>query len=125
MATSGWRQLLSGFPWFQGEGNFLIAAYSEFMPPPPLGRKPCTHSERDPFLFSDDDPWGWRVTEYEEAWELRPGLEQIAHCVVGALVHLARGKPGHGISPNKLADNLYWSAELAERSPGLSHERFV
>ena len=28
------------FPWFEGEGNYPIPAYSEFMPPPRVGRKP-------------------------------------------------------------------------------------
>lgn len=125
MPASGWRQLLSGFPWFRGEGNYPIPAYSEFMPPPRLGRKPYPFAERDPLLFSEDDPWGWRVSEYEEWWELRPGLEQLACRIVGSLVALARGKPGHGIAPNKLDDNLYWSPELAERSVALTHERFV
>src|SRR5262249_15141064 len=34
MSASGWKELVGGFPWFEGEGKFPIAAYSEFMPPP-------------------------------------------------------------------------------------------
>jgi hypothetical protein len=125
MATFGWKPLLAGFPWFRGEGRYPLPAYSEFMAPPRLGRKPYPFAESDPFLFTADDPAGWHVTEYEEAWELRPGLEHLAQRVVGALVHLAEGKPGHGISHSKLSDNLFWSPELAERAGGLAHERFV
>jgi hypothetical protein len=29
-------------------------------------------------LFAEDDPYGWRVPEIEEEYELRPGLAQIA-----------------------------------------------
>ena len=40
MPTAGWKQLLAGWPWFEGEGSYPIAAYSEFMPPPRLSRRP-------------------------------------------------------------------------------------
>jgi hypothetical protein len=76
-------------------------------------------------LFSEDDPWGWRVTEYEEAWELRPGLEALAQQLVGALVRLGQGKAAHGISRGKLAENPYWPAALSEQAGALAHERFV
>jgi hypothetical protein len=76
MAAAGWKQLLGGYPWFQGEGSYPIAAYSEFMPPPRLGRKPYG-TFPGPF-FDEEDPWGLPVTEYEEAWQLRPGLERLA-----------------------------------------------
>ncbi len=39
MAEQGWQKLLAGYPWFAGEGNYPIAAYSEYMPPPRVGRK--------------------------------------------------------------------------------------
>ena len=75
MPMPGWKQLLAGWPWFQGEGSYPIAAYSEFMPPPRLGWKPYGNEPPDPQLFIDEDPWGWYVTEYEEANELQPGLD--------------------------------------------------
>ena len=68
MASRVWQHLLAGFPWFQGEGNYPIAAYSEFMPPPRLGRLP--YGPIDGQLFMDSDPFGWHITEYEEALAL-------------------------------------------------------
>ena len=76
MPATGWKQLLAGAPWFRGPDKHPIAAYSEFMPPPRLGRKPYDHFT-DPVLFDAGDPWGWHITEYEEALELRPGLENV------------------------------------------------
>lgn len=38
MAKHGWHQLLDGAPWFEKEGAYPIAAYSEFIPPPRRGR---------------------------------------------------------------------------------------
>jgi hypothetical protein len=119
----GWPQLLHGFPWFRGEGCYPIAAYSEFMPPAHLGRRP--YGTGNPFLLSEDDPWGWAVTEYQEIQQIRPGLENIGRQIVNALVHLGEGRFAHGVSRNKLADNPYWPAELAEHAGKLKHERYV
>ena len=93
MAASGWKRLLAGRPWFRGQDSYPIAAYSEFMPPPRLGLKPYPFAEREPYPFFEDDPSGWQITEYEEALELRPGLERVAAQVVTALVHLGHGRP--------------------------------
>src|SRR5215831_3917899 len=123
MADGGWKDLVRGWPWFRGEGRFPIAAYSEFMPPPYLGRKPCGSSEEP--LFAEDDPWGWPITEYEEALELCPGLEQLAGPVARAVVRLGRGRPGHGLPDDLLTDNPYWPPELAEKAGELPHERYV
>ena len=122
MPTQGWKQLLAGPAWFEGAGRYPIAAYSEFMPPPRLGRKVYGHLELLP--FADDDPWGWRVSEYEQAFELTPGLDLLAQEIVGALGHLGRGEPAHGIAQNKLLDNPYWPEEL-RRAPAPHGERFV
>src|SRR5258708_7408755 len=123
MPKQGWKQLLAGWPWFRGQGHFPIAAYSEFMPPPRLIRKP--YGTVNPMLFAEDDPWGWPITEYEEAFMLRPGLEKIAKQVVGALVRLGQGQAAHGISQGKLSDNPYWPPELAEHAGKLAHEHYV
>src|SRR5207244_13357437 len=40
MPTQGWKRLLDRWPWFRGEGRYPIAAYSEFMPPQRVLRKP-------------------------------------------------------------------------------------
>ncbi len=123
MPTSGWKHLLAGFPWFQGEGSYPVSAYSEFMPPPRLARKPYGTSAGLP--FDDRDPWGVPVSEYEEAWEFGPGLEKLAGHVVGALLNLAHGRRCRGISKYKLVGNPYWPPELAERAGRLKHDRCI
>jgi hypothetical protein len=112
MAKPGWKQLLAGAPWFDKPGRYPIPAYSEFMPPPRLGRKP--YGRLDTLLFCEQDPWGWHVTEYEEAFELRPGLQLLAQEFLHALRHLGRGEPAHGIAHNKLQDNPYWPDALRQ-----------
>jgi hypothetical protein len=114
-------------PWFQGEGNYPIAAYSEFIPPPRLSRKPYDwHTARGgPQPVHEADPWGWQVTEYEEAFHLQPGLEILGAQLVAALAHLGRGEPAHGIARGKLVENPYWPPELHEQAGSFAHERYV
>jgi hypothetical protein len=119
MADRGWKQLLANHTWFHGKGKYPISAYSEFMPPPRLGRK--AYGSIDHSLFAEDDPSGWHVTEYEEAFELRPGLAHIARELVTALHHLGRCEPAHGISQYKLRDNPFWT-EHTQAPPA---ERYV
>src|SRR6266849_4608733 len=114
MPKQGWKQLLAGWPWFRGQGRYPIAAYSEFMPPPRLIRK--AYGNYNPLLFDEGDPWGWPITEYEEALVLRPGLQKIAKQVVCTLAHLGHCPAAHGIARNKLTDNPYWPAQLAEHA---------
>jgi hypothetical protein len=75
--------------------------------------------------FVEGDPWGWRVTEVEEATELRPGLAKVAQQVVGALTRLLRGQSTHGLSRSKLEGNPYWPPELSARAGKLAHDRLV
>jgi hypothetical protein len=124
MPAEGWKRLLAGAPWFRGPGKYPIAAYSEFMPPPRLGHK-AYDQFIDPNLYRPDDPWGWPVTEYEEALELHPGMEKTAQQIVGALVHLGRGQSAHGIARGKLQANPCWPDELAAQAGKLAHERYV
>jgi hypothetical protein len=119
MAERGWKQLLANHTWFHGPGKYPITAYSEFMPPPRLGRK--AYGSIDRLLLADDDPFGWHITEYEQAAELNPGLTQIARELVTALHHLGRGEPAHGISRRKLHGNAYWPEQTI--APG--SERYV
>ena len=122
MAAQGWQKLLADYPWFEGEGNYPIAAYSEFMPPPRLGRKP--YGSIDHCLFHEDDPCGWQVSEYEEALELQPGLAMIAKELMHLVCHLGHRDPAHGIARKKLDGNPYWPADI-EASGAPPHERYV
>ena len=120
----GWQKLLDGFPWFSGEGRFSLPAYSEFMPPPWLGLSP--YGTPDPANPPERDPFGWNISEIEEEYELKPGMERLAHEVISALSTFG-GATVHLISGHKAANlegNPYWPSELA-RAGALPHERFV
>src|SRR5687767_11107561 len=93
MRPSGWQQLIPPPPFLRGEGACPIEAVSEFVPPPRVGWKPYGDGSPDPALLAPDDPWGWRVTEYEEAREIQPGLPQIAGQVVREVARLLDGNP--------------------------------
>ncbi len=117
---------MDGFPWLSREGEFPLPAYSEFMPPPRLGRKP--YGASDPACFPPDDPTGWNISEAEEEWELQPGLNRLADPILTALVKLGRGEPAFAIAGHgglNLLNNPYWPPELAGRAGKLPHERFV
>lgn len=120
-ARYGWRTLLSQEDVFCGDDRFPIPAYSEFMPGPYVGRKP--YGELDPFLFIPGDDTRWRISEYQEALQLRPGLEEIGRHILGELRKLAQGQ--HAFSKALLADNPYWPETLAARAGSLQHERYV
>ena len=126
MTKNGWEQLLEGELWLSPDGHYPIPAYSEFMPGPKVGCTPF--GSRDASLFHDDDPFGWYVSELEEEYELRPGLEEIAHQVLDHLVKLGQSKPasfiaGHG--GRNLRDNPYWPPELAAHAGHLPNERYL
>jgi len=121
----GWKALLAEEP-EHAPREFPLPAYSEFMPPPRLGRKP--YGEPDPDLFTQDDPWGWHVSEAEEEWELRPGLEHIASEVYRSVLAFARGDSApliHGVRGSSLVDNPYWPPELAASVGHHPGERLV
>jgi hypothetical protein len=118
----GWENLADSCS-FRGQGKHPVAAYSDFMPPIYLGCKPYG-GMMDGF-FSEEDPCGFPVTEHEEYYELRPGLENIAHQVLETMLHLVHGEAGKRLAKNKLVNNPYWSPELARQAKTLKHERFV
>ena len=122
MSSMGWKNLIEGCA-FRGKGQYAIAAYSEFMPPIALGCSPYT-GKADGF-FSAEDLDGFPLTEFEEHYQLRPGLENVAHQVLEALVHLVRGENIKHLSRSKLLGNPYWPSDLASRAGTLKHERFV
>ncbi len=124
--NNGWQILLDGYPWFRGEGSFPLPAYSEFMPPPRLGRKPL--GKADPLLVSEQDPYGWPVSEIEEEYELKPGLEHLASQILSELTLLGQGLPAHLIAGHRsqnLEGNPYWPPELAEHAGRLDHEHYI
>ncbi len=122
MVEQGWQKLLAGFPWFEGEGNYPITAYSEYMPPPRMGRK--AYGDIDHVLYQEDDPCGWHVTEYEEALELQPGMAMIAKELVHIARRLGARDAAHGIAQKKLEGNPYWPEDM-QAAGAPKHERYV
>src|SRR5215207_4362896 len=92
MSARGWMQLIPSAG-FGGAGSYPLEAYSEFLPPPRIGWKPYGDPSPDPEVFAADDPWGCRVSEFEEARELAPGLLQVARQVLPQLARLLDGDP--------------------------------
>jgi hypothetical protein len=124
--TNGWKKFLTGYPWFRCKGCYSITAYSEFMPPPRLGLKP--YGKPDNRILEEDDPFGWKISEMEEEYELKPGIEHIGHQIMGNILKLGKGLPQHYISGHggeNLVNNPYWPPELASRAGSLSQERYV
>jgi hypothetical protein len=119
----GWKRILNDWPWFAGAGEYAISAYSEFMPPPRLGRR--AYGSEDLLLFRPDDPWGWHVNEYEQGFELSPGLSAITQLFLEKIVHLAHGRSEHGIPKIDLEGNPFWPPVLAQQRSRIKHERFV
>jgi hypothetical protein len=122
----GWEKLLDGFPWFRCDGCFPVTAYSEFMPAPLLGRKP--YGKPDYRLISENDPFGWKITELEEEYELKPGIEHVGQQIMSSIIKLGKGATEHFISGHggeNLINNPYWPPELASAVGSLDNERFV
>jgi len=123
MSAQGWKRLLVGAPWFRGADAYPLPAYSEFMPAP---RLLCTpQGEVDGAVFAAAAPHGFGVSEFEEAVQLRPGLERLAAQLVAAMDDLGHGRPGHGLSRNALSHNPYWPDEFALGGAAPAHERYV
>ena len=123
---AGWKKLISGYPWFRCNGCYPISAYSEFMPPPRLAYKP--YGKPDSRILSENDLFGWNITEMEEEYELKPGIEHIGQQIMKNIIKLGKGLPEHFISGHggeNLRNNPYWPTELAERAGLLLHEKYV
>ena len=124
--SNGWRALTDGFPWFAGAGRFALPAYSEFMPPPRLGRTLC--GELDTTLFDEADPYGWRVSEVEEAHQLQNGMHDVATEVMNHLVRFAKDTSTvhvGGPDARNLKGNPFWSDELGRHAAELARRRHV
>jgi hypothetical protein len=120
---AGWNLLLPPGPWHRRPGAHPIPAYSEFMPAPPVGRR-AYGGDADPVLFAAGDPFGWHITEYEESFELRPGLAHLATELLRALQRLGRRQGGHGIGRTKLHGNPCWPEPLLSAGAP-AHERYL
>src|SRR5881394_3856478 len=105
MSQSGWAKLIPQGSCFHGEGAFRLEAYSEFMPPPRLGWKPYACQPVDEELYSPDDPWGWKVNEFDEALELQPGMRQIGGQIMSRLSRLLDGDRETSLPKHTLNDN--------------------
>jgi Peptidase family M28 len=124
--SKGWQKLLTGYPWFRCKGCYEIKAYSEFMPPPRLSYKP--YGKPDNRILQEDDPYGWKISEMEEEYELKPGIEHIGYQIMSNILKLGKGLPEHFISGHggeNLFKNPYWPSELSDHAGSLLHERFV
>ena len=117
MPGSGWKRLMPNSTYLRGEGAYPIEAYSEFVPPRALVGNPYGDGGFDPAVFDPLDPFGWRISEYEEAREIRPGLPLIAQQVVGEIGRLLDGDPDTDIRELDLTDNPYWPPELGRSRP--------
>ena len=96
------------------------------MPPPRLGYK--TYGKPDHRVLPEDDPFGWNISEMEEEYELKPGIDHIGHQIMNNILKLGKGLPEHYISGHggeNLVNNPYWPRELSAHAGSLSHERFV
>ena len=112
--TTGWMSVLAAAA---QPASFPILAYSEFMPPPRLARRPL--GEWETGSFDPADPWGLQISEAQTAWELEPGLEHVAHALLGAFADLADGQPPpliRGHHSQHLEGNPYWPPELARKA---------
>jgi Peptidase family M28 len=124
MARSGWWKLIPSDDGARGAGAFHIEAYSEYMPPPRVGWKPYGPVPISNQLFSPDDPFGWKVHEFDETLELQPGLLQIARQLLTRLKRLQDGNPDTGLPRHVSRDNPFWPPELA-REENLQNDRCV
>jgi hypothetical protein len=122
----GWSELMTDFTLLNVEGSFPLPAYSEFMPPPRIGRTP--YGEVDSSIFSKDDDYGWHISELEEESELKPGIEHIGKQIMHQIIKLGKGETVNhifGHQHQNLINNPYWPDDLAKRAGKLINEKYV
>jgi hypothetical protein len=88
-----------------------------------VGWKPYGPVPVNVHLFAPDDPFGWKVHEFDEALELQPGLHQIARDLMTRLKRLQDGNPETGLPRHICRDNPFWPPELA--GANLQNDRCV
>jgi len=99
---------------FKQYSQYPLMAYSEFMPS--INFTCRAQDGMTKGFFQKDVPLEFSITEYEEAFELQPGLESIALQILKALAHLIKEESAEGLSQNKLINNPYWPDELAQQA---------
>ncbi len=114
MSGKGWQSLIPQKNYLKGDSDFHINAYSEFMPPPRVGWRPYGPVPINNNLFSQDDPFGWKIHEFDEALELLPGLHQIAKDLLRRLKKLQDGNPETGLPRHISRDNPFWPPEIEQ-----------
>jgi len=122
----GWQKLCEGFPWFEGENRYPIRAYSEYMPPQKTGVNP-SNGKVYPWVFDEDDHFGWTISEMEEEFQLRPGLEDIGKQIMEHLVQLGEGTLSpilKGHQGKNLINNPYWPPELNAHTGRFNAEQY-
>jgi hypothetical protein len=122
----GWQKFTENFPWFKKENGFPLPAYSEFMPAPKVGISQL--GDIDYNIFSDKDPFGWKISEHEEEIDLRPGIEEIGKHVMKHIINFGKGEHEHAIyghGGKNIKGNPYWPENLAQKAGKLKHEKFV
>ena len=115
---SPWEILLGELRAPEGFGELAVPAYSEYLPAPRIGWRPC--GEGDTAVRDGDHHWA--ITEWEQSVELAPSLDTIAGHIVNELAKLSQGR-SHQLSRSLLEGNPAWPKELAARAGTLAHER--
>ena len=91
MSVDGWKQLVEGWPWFRGEGSFPSCPT-----PSSCSRFGWTQTvwNLGYVPLSEDDPWGWPISEYEEMLTLQPGLRDLACHLLASWSRCAAARKG-------------------------------
>ena len=127
MSKNGWFKLLEGYPWHLGENKYPLRAYSEYMPPVRIGISPYDGTV-DRRVLDHLDPYGWRISEFEEEYQLRPGLEMTGRQILDHITQIGIGKfPSHlaGHKEKNLINNLFWSEEFEKNQGWRENEKYV
>lgn len=124
--NKGWHKFLNDYPLHNHYKEIHILAYSEFMPSPKVGLSP--YGDIDYLTFSDDDDFGWKISEMEEEMELKPGMNDIGKILLKQIHNLGMGLPAHHIAGHayqNIINNPYWPNELSKNAGKLKNEKYV
>ena len=123
MAGVGWSNLIPSEGGFQGSGAFRIEAYSEYMPPPRVGWKPYGPVPVNSHVFSTDDPFGWKVHEFDETLGVATRPLPDRQATDDAAQAAARRQSGNRPAEARIGKQSLLAARIGRR--GKSQERPV